>query len=89
MTLLKPQVNEMNRGSVSVVATAQSCSSLLPTRGLVARLSRPRAAVCKFPAHKNYAVTYVSAVGFEPGVVWFPIQHAINCATTPHQIISS
>ena len=31
------------------------------------RLSRPRATVCKFPAHRNYAVTQVSTTGFEPG----------------------
>ena len=33
----------------------------------MARLSRPRAIVCKFPVHKNYVVTQVSATGFESG----------------------
>ena len=42
---------------MSVVATVHGCSSILSTRG---------ATVCKFPARRNYAVTQVSATGFEP-----------------------
>ena len=37
-----------------------------PVNGGTVRLSRPRATVCEFPAHRNYAVTQVSATGFEP-----------------------
>ena len=70
----------LNRGNVSVVAAAQSCYSFLPTRGGMARLSKPRASVCKFPAHGNHAVTQVVVTGFEPGTVRLRIQGAINCA---------
>ena len=66
----------VNRGNVSVVSAAQSCSSFSPTRGGMARLSRPRATVCRFPAHRNYAVTRVSAAEFEPGTVRLRIQRA-------------
>ena len=43
----------MNWGNVSVVATALSCSSLLPTRGRMAGLSQPRAIVCKIPCSRE------------------------------------
>ena len=48
----------------------------LPTRGGVARLSRPRAIVCKFPGHRNYAVTQVFGTGFELVTVRARIQRA-------------
>ena len=57
----KPGSGLVNQGNVSVVAGAQSCFSFLPTSGGMARLSRPRAIVCKFPTHINYSVTRVSA----------------------------
>ena len=61
----------VNRRNVSAAASAQSCSLFLPTLGGMARLTRPRAIVCKFPVHRNYAVTS----GFEPGTL--PLgQHA-------------
>ena len=66
----------LNRGNVSVVAAAQSCYPFLPTRGGMTRLSRPRAMVRKFHAHRNYAVTQVSATGFEPETIRQRIQHA-------------
>ena len=45
-----------------VFAAAQSSSSFLPSRGGMVRTSRPRATVCKFHAHGNYAVTKVPAI---------------------------
>ena len=33
----------------------------------MARLSQPRATVCKFPAHRDYAQWLVSATGYESG----------------------
>ena len=60
----------VNRGNVSVVgAAAQSRSSFLPTRGGMARLSRPRATVCKFTDHMYYG-------RFEPWIVRLQIQRA-------------
>ena len=47
---------------------------ILPIRGGVDRLSRQRARACKFCAHMNYAVTQVSATGFEPETVHLRIQ---------------
>ena len=64
-----PGYGLVNRGNVSVVAAAQSCSSFLPARGGMTRLSRPRAPVCKFVDHWNYALTKVSATRFEPWTV--------------------
>ena len=74
----------VDRGNVSAVAAAESCSSFLPICRGMARLSRPRASVCKFPVQRNYAVTQVPATGFEPWTIRLRIQHAINCATAPH-----
>ena len=42
-----------SQGNVSVITAAQSCSSFSPTHGGIARLSTPRATVCKFHAHRN------------------------------------
>ena len=70
----------VNRGNVWVFAKAQRCSYFWPTRGEMVRLSRHIATACKFPAHKNYAVTQVSAAGFEPGTVRLRVQRA---ATEP------
>ena len=78
-----PGLGLVDQGNVSVVAAAQSCSSFLPTRRRMARLSRPRACVCKFPAQWNYAVSRVPNTGFEPGTVRLRIQRPISCATTP------
>ena len=50
----------------------------------MAGLTRPRATVCKFPALRNYAVTQVSATGFEPGTVRLRIQRATT-APPRHQ----
>ena len=70
---------------MSVVAAAQSCSSFLPTRRGMGRLSRPGASVGKFPAQRKYAAaTIVPATRFEPGTARLRIQRAINYATTPH-----
>ena len=83
------------QGNVSVVAAAQSCSSFLPIRGGIARLSRPRAIVCKFSAHRNYAVTRVSATEFEPGTVQLWVQRATTvpprhtCGNSTLQMICS
>ena len=78
----------MNQGNVSVVAAAQSCSSLLPSRGRMARLSRPSATACKFPAHRNYAVTRVSATGFVLGTVWLATNpERYHWATAPRCVI--
>ena len=58
----------VNQGNVvSVVAAVRSCWSFMPTDWGTARLSRPTAIACKFPAYGNYAVTQVSSAGFEPG----------------------
>ena len=71
-----PRSELVSRGNVSVVAASQSCSSFLSTRGGMARLSWPRATVCKFHAQRNYAVTRVFATGFEPGTIRLRIQPA-------------
>ena len=68
----------VNRGSLSVVAATRSCSSFLPTHRGIARLSRPRATVCRFHTHKNYAVTRVSGMRFEPETDRLRIQRATN-----------
>ena len=70
----KPGSGLVNQGNVSVVAGAQSCFSFLPTSGGMARLSLPRAIVCKFPAHINYSVTRKSATRLELGTVMLRIQ---------------
>ena len=51
---------------MSVIAVTQSCSSFyLPAEEwLGCRLSRPRANVCKFPAHVNYAFPTFSSFLF-------------------------
>ena len=49
------------------VSYCRSADSFWGTCRGMARLSLPRATVCKFPTHRNYAVTQVSATGFEPG----------------------
>ena len=46
----------VDKGNMSVVAAAQSCSSFLPTRREMARLSWPTASVSKFPAQRNSTV---------------------------------
>ena len=51
----------------------------------MARLGRPRASVCKFPAQNNYALTKVPATGIEPGTARLRIRRVINCATTRHR----
>ena len=50
-----PGTGLVKRGNVSVVAAAQLLIFAYPLRD--GRLSRPRATVCKFPAHSNYVVT--------------------------------
>ena len=47
----------------------------------MARLSRPRASMCKFLVHKNCAVTRVSITGFEPMTSWSGIQYATTRPT--------
>ena len=78
-----PDSGLVNRGNVSVVATSQSCSSISPICREMARLSRPRASVCKFPTQRNYALTQVSATGFETGTVRYEFS-ASSESTTPH-----
>ena len=56
-----PGPGQVGRWNVSVVATAHSCSSFLPTRRGMARLSRPGASMCKLSAQRNYAVTQLPA----------------------------
>ena len=62
-TSLRSKFPGLIRGNASVVAAVQSCSSFLLTHREMARLSRPSVTVCKFPAHRNYAVTRVSPYG--------------------------
>ena len=59
---------------------------IFATIGGMARLNQPKATMCKFPAHGNFAMTRVStaATGFEPGTVQLQIQRALTVPPRRH-----
>ena len=70
----------MSRAKCQSLSQPTRCSSFLPAGGGMARLSIPGAIVCKFPAHRKYAVAHLSGMWFEPRTSRLRIKRA---ATRP------